>query len=168
MIISGKEPTFEAYKNSLHTEICALKELVKMQNQKLVTHIKDEICFHRLTQHIHKIEKQSFVYYDSVMDKYFVDCDKCLCLICQSPLLPSEISTLKIEGYHFTDGECTIPLLCKQHYCSCLPQTTPWNWVTRCDVCSENIVCKACKNERSGLIICRSCARTIDTYEALK
>lgn len=76
------------------------------------------------------------------------------CKICDYKLRKEELLPYKkvpgdnLEGY---------TLLCKSHWCKCMPDTTPWNWVNHCSDC-ENIICKSCWClGKSGDRICSNC-----------
>ena len=46
--------------------------------------------------------------------------------------------------------------LCKSHWCECMPQNTPWKWLTECSVCG-NAICKTCKCETARSMVCSDC-----------
>lgn len=47
--------------------------------------------------------------------------------------------------------------LCKSHWCECMPEATPWRYLTDCGVCGGT-VCKTCKCETNmGCVVCSDC-----------
>lgn len=51
--------------------------------------------------------------------------------------------------------------LCKSHWCDCMPNTTPWKYLTGCSVCGKTI-CKTCKYETGyGSTICDDCLQCL-------
>lgn len=76
-------------------------------------------------------------------------CEKC-------PKLISEK-----EKQYFDDSGATFlfydKYLCENHWCECMPKSTPWKWLNSCDICSRTI-CKTCKFETDNNLICQSCA----------
>jgi hypothetical protein len=57
---------------------------------------------------------------------------------------------------------------CKQHWCECMPQTTPWAWLTPCSICHQ-VVCKSCKYiAYGGLTTCSDCYQRMENAFADK
>lgn len=71
------------------------------------------------------------------------------CFICKLNLTEEELQ------YYPSVGEQI--LLCKKHWCNCLPGETPWRWVNRCDLCEKNIICKSCYSISGNDIVCKKC-----------
>ena len=47
--------------------------------------------------------------------------------------------------------------LCQNHWCECMPDSTPWKYLTGCVICNKSI-CKSCKTEtKGGGLICTVC-----------
>jgi hypothetical protein len=48
--------------------------------------------------------------------------------------------------------------LCKEHWCDCMPESTPWSYIRQCDACQNKNLCKSCKNmDRFGNFLCQRC-----------
>jgi hypothetical protein len=80
------------------------------------------------------------------------------CVKCDTKLSVKEID-FYLHQQKFTD-EWFINL-CEKHWCKCMPETTPWRYLTQCANCSANI-CKSCKyNTETGEIVCENCFNII-------
>ena len=66
---------------------------------------------------------------------YVCTADRNKCIICHQILNYEELE-VSSRGRLF---------LCRQHWCDCLPDKKPWNYVYRCVECGEKTFCKACK-----------------------
>jgi len=52
----------------------------------------------------------------------------------------------------------SIVIVCKKHWCPCMPDVLPWRWIELCEVCGKNPVCKSCKYYNIyGYIVCNNC-----------
>lgn len=51
--------------------------------------------------------------------------------------------------------------ICQDHWCECMPSSTPWRYVTNCIICNKSI-CKSCKTEtKGGGLICTDCREAL-------
>ena len=75
--------------------------------------------------------------------------DRHKCMICYKKLDDEEIQVCSKTDFIF---------VCRQHWCSCMPDRIPWSYVVRCSECCEKTFCKTCKEyDDNGDTICFSC-----------
>lgn len=82
-----------------------------------------------------------------------------LCQICQTKLTQEDVTNLRIDdGYSI--------MVCKNHYCACLPDSTPYKWIEQCSICA-NYMCKSCGGYdlNGNLSICSKCHHVIERYK---
>ena len=85
-----------------------------------------------------------------------MSCEFCKCLLKDDELsIYRKISKDKdasadILAYHYV-------LVCKKHWCTCMPSSTPWGWINKCDQCT-NMICKSCWCiGKNGQYMCNEC-----------
>lgn len=79
-----------------------------------------------------------------------------ICRICHNELSPEAMAYFKENNYLITSGICE-GYLCEDHWCDCMPRSTPWSWVRQCILCARSI-CKSCKCEDICGHICFECS----------
>ena len=89
------------------------------------------------------------------------------CHICDEQLLASELVPYKLTPNNSHNVmKDSIVFVCKNHYCRCMPKLMPWSWVTECDKCNKNYICRscACQNtcqntyeKEKGIYVCTDC-----------
>ena len=73
------------------------------------------------------------------------------CEICEEQLLSSELVPYKFHTEN-------VIFVCKNHYCKCMPKLLPWRWITLCNKCNYNCVCKSCcQEDKDGKFVCKNC-----------
>lgn len=75
------------------------------------------------------------------------------CYICES-ILPDE----DLKPYSSDENAF---LLCRKHWCECLPEDVPWQWIRRCEECNDRIICRGCyrTSNCSRVALCLKCYR---------
>lgn len=89
-------------------------------------------------------------------------CDLCIhkCSKCYQSLTEEE---LQYFNENTTSGISETLLVCegyvcRKHWCECMPESTPWSYISSCEICGDNYICKNCKHHaKSGLMICEEC-----------
>lgn len=71
------------------------------------------------------------------------------CHICQSILSDDDLNP-----YSSCDDKSI--LLCRKHWCECLPENIPWEWIRRCKGCNDMVVCRGCYRNDN---LCLKCYR---------
>jgi len=78
------------------------------------------------------------------------------CNICEAPLTDDELKVLHVSRNE-KHPEYYI-LVCKKHWCECLPEETPWRWVHTCPKCNKRMICKSCYWQgKEDIRICSVC-----------
>lgn len=90
-----------------------------------------------------------------------VVCQKCphdesakkkFCEFCNVQLTAEELHVLNINLYD--DSSIVV---CRNHWCYCLPTVTPWSWIQECPLCDRTF-CKTCKSYKKGYEwVCHYC-----------
>jgi len=80
------------------------------------------------------------------------------CLVCHNKLTDDDLVAYKNWSADQLSG---LVLVCKAHWCNCMPDTTPWRWVHYCDTkYCRNTICKSCYHSSDDGQICYDCAQT--------
>lgn len=54
--------------------------------------------------------------------------------------------------------------LCKNHWCKCMPKSTPWSYLMPCDIC-DGMICKTCKYIYFTITCCQICGEIFEHSE---
>lgn len=79
-----------------------------------------------------------------------LDNKKTVCLFCNTTLNSIELDDLERSEFK----------VCANHYCECMPESTPWRWIIKCyNYNCSNSICKTCYAiGTNSNYICRDCS----------
>jgi len=64
------------------------------------------------------------------------------CSKCHIKLTPEEIRVCDEGDVPYLSNNSEYR--CKDHWCDCMPESTPWKWLNDCEIC-DHTICKTCK-----------------------
>jgi len=83
-----------------------------------------------------------------------IPCDKC------DKLLTSDEAKF-IKKHDLTRYTDFNRHLCSLHWCACMPDSTPWSYLTGCSVCEKGI-CKTCRYPSRNFTMCSDCGDCLE------